>query len=1689
VSMSATSQLPYIGPPINLNVAPLCFAGQFINASTDAVGNYSFLRSVSNVPCSQCEDGSVSLPDTIQSCMLCPVGSYANANHTQCVQCTGNSWSPIGSQNSCLACNDNFTSTFEKDNCVSLKFSHAPPVSVASATRFVLPPIIVESSIGVTVSSHRCLATVALVCVPPQCDTDTPTAFQIFTADVSIVNGSSHSNEFSFVENSASRTGTGYQWRLVCDRNSTLPYIEVLRGGTMFTGTPPTITAVFPPILSFLGGTVTTVTSAWGISKRITTPANSSAFCVFSHMLPFSTVISTIVKTAAGNDKIKTCISPAIPEFLLVNVSIILEDGRLSRHPFPLVSGCPFSHFLENGTKCARCPDSLAGSSFNQLVNAPSIESCRCGIGNYGTFGYGCKRCPPMLKGFNCSVPDKLWPTVNPGFWGDFSLLSTCDLQSGSCSAIVTCPYGEKACPGGTEKLCTSRDDACYEGRACSRCCPRFYLESENCIPCPEQGTLMLILAVICIVVVIMAIFVSTSSSPSATQSTKYLVLGMNFFQGIGSIKLINIEWPSIIIQMFDVMQYFSFSLSAVRPECAFSWSFELKVSLTLLLPILLSFLVCFYGVYKSGYSCWKLYKVIQNLQSNGCKLPLTTYRSILSCWAHVVFFRNVAWKPELVIWFALCPELGARLATKENMAVSNWQTAKSKLKRRVSVARFLGSMGVSRPSTASDFALEDVVKVLHDNGDMDTQMHQIVFYSRKYFSGVFSILIFSFVGTLTAALSATLCTDSDGGLYLRNEPTIECVFESAKYRNLFLMSMSAIFVYGIFMPVLVLILLRSSWSQMMRIHDRNGYDALFGFLTSRYTRHCYLWEVIVFVNKALSVIIPAYNYGHAFKQSVGMMSASLFYTVLLFRFTPFANKIMNLVSITSNTVIFFMYFCAVLFLTEFDNEPVFDSFQKSIVAACMTTVSLIAIILLVLSAFYESTFLMMFHQDVLVSKWILCLESALGDSIKTNSVFSYFYVFYNATTRADILRKRELIRQALESPLKALQGSVGDIRQQTLAQRLWFNTRDMWIRFWFRVKHLDIAVCHPVTISNAIQSPEAKFLQCLNKIEQSLSLHRPMHPNKMPGKKPGMFSRCMSLLRSNRISPDAVVSADSDFDAQMGDTDPPREFLDWISKFNSFVEESLSPRAISIFLSLVLLEDQDGYLQSLQAQRYFSRICKQIIPAKKSIIAIYHCLQHLEEIDSNSTEPDAGTWHIQRARLIGSLMGGQMLCLTRFHKLTDDAIDKLLIDCNFEGIPSINLSTTSNHLPLYSGSHLKSTAPIDTTSSIKNTALASQLHERMALRVRPPFLHSKTLLQKVHTARVDPNSASQPEAGDVIVGHGRTSLDHSVHSLQDTSNLEQQSLIEALQIERDHLTAVTAERNKLHAERNELQSKFASALKELGDLNAHIVSLQERVDKTSSEFTEDIVVPMQTSILDVLSKYSATDSIAAARSSVLGFFVESRRTALGISHPATLDMMTSLANDLRMQGRVVEAEPIYKQCLELREEALGPSHASTLSSLNNYASICQLLYRADEAERMHKKCLDLRTKTLGWEHPNTMASIYNLGSLYTSQGRFAEAEPLFAELLKYRSKTLGNDHRDVMECSALLAGICASLGKFAQSKRLYGDAIRTGEMLLGKEHLHVMQWRQNQEESVLALWKQSIEEFDEKFKSAHDNQ
>jgi hypothetical protein len=101
----------------------------------------------------------------------------------------------------------------------------------------------------------------------------------------------------------------------------------------------------------------------------------------------------------------------------------------------------------------------------------------------------------------------------------------------------------------------------------------------------------------------------------------------------------------------------------------------------------------------------------------------------LIRCWLHVLLFRKVVWHPDLMVWFALCPELNVRLTQEEKSDVTAWQTARLKLKRRLSTIRVMGIFGTAKPMAAvADFVLDDIIKLLKDNM-LDNTMPRIIFY------------------------------------------------------------------------------------------------------------------------------------------------------------------------------------------------------------------------------------------------------------------------------------------------------------------------------------------------------------------------------------------------------------------------------------------------------------------------------------------------------------------------------------------------------------------------------------------------------------------------------------------------------------------------------------------------------------------------------------------------------------------------------------------------------------------------------------------------------------------------------------------------------------------------------------------------------------------------------------------------
>jgi hypothetical protein len=828
----------------------------------------------------------------------------------------------------------------------------------------------------------------------------------------------------------------------------------------------------------------------------------------------------------------------------------------------------------------------------------------------------------------------------------------------------MTCAYGERACPGGGDKLCTQTDSECYQGLACSTCCPFYYSENGICQKCPDPSTSTTIIAVMATVVIIVAILISTSQSASFTQSIKYFILGMNFFQNLVSINLISIEWPTELMQLFGALRFFSFSIAAVRPECSFSWTFETKVGVTLMLPLVLSFVVCLMGVIYGAWSCRRLFKRIQQLRSDGAKLPHMSLTSLVNCWLHVVFFRPVEWKPRYFMWFALSPYLESRaLGRQPRTSAENWAVLRSTLKSRFTIGRIFGAMRQSNKvqPVISDYDVKDLQQLLH-SAELDASFASVVFKGRKFASGVFSIIVLSFVGTLTSAIGATICEERDTIMFLVQDPTIECNLASPRYASLFAIAIGAIVLYAVVVPAFLVLLLKSRWSKHMRAGDRGGYDALFGFLTSRYNLNCYMWETVMFVYKGLCVVIPAIYSGSPLQQSVGMMFVSFVYVMLLFKFSPFANGLMNAVEKAAAFSIFLMYFTAVIFVCEVDGKPILDRTQKSLVGICLCIVCATSSSFCFVSAVYEYYYLLLFHGDMFISKWARAFEAAIGDSL-SEGLFLYFYTFYNPKSRRSLVTKKRQLNESI-AILMSLKHSEA------------WKAGSMWVRFkmycahiwqWLRfaIKRRNIAECQPMIVREALEHPEARLLQRLSKV---LHYHKnsKIHKNGTGERGDGWFSKltrlCKRFICWKQIQhPDQKTN--SSRAAMLTELEPPADFMEKFSEKIEFVSDALPDESICVLLTLLIFDREDDMGDSRAAKTYLQLMRREFEPMKSAVQCVFSVVSEIKEAEQQAQRGQS--WIVRSLK--STLLGREGECILRFLQLSNRELGELFADKGFE--------------------------------------------------------------------------------------------------------------------------------------------------------------------------------------------------------------------------------------------------------------------------------------------------------------------------------------------------------------------------------------------------------------------------------------
>jgi hypothetical protein len=1215
---------------------------------------------------------------------ICPAGSYSpsGANTSSCIICSHGLYNTQLGQSSiaaCFACNrTGFATTKERDRCVTLQFAQPPPsVVYSSDAQAFLPAVSLVDVDGNVVRERSGVVLAILHCSSP-CDSElsaTVSAYDLFPAiSISIVNGTSSRAPFWFTESSLVKIGMRYVWRFTSTQenvpsSNSIPTLSALFPNVSFMGAAP-VYDVTPTIMASVGGTVLTVQGEWVLPARLQPFFNSSAFCEFEYFSNSSGASTTVRFAAfdASSANLKTCLSPPIAEFTSANVTMVFQDGRRRRTSATVTSVCHHGFYVDGG-KCVRCPSSSLGRSTNNAINAPSVQACVCDVGSYGTYGSNCWLCPrPATLNpppFTCNSANIRYPLVVPGYWADFSLLPNCvGATSAPCDAVKSCAFGDRACPGRGDKSCTQNELECYEGVACSTCCATFYVENDVCTKCPDSSQTTVILAVVGTVCVVAAALTTSSPSPSLMHSFKYFIVVINFVQRIFSLDLIKINWPHSISSLFAWLKLFTLSVNIVRPECSFNWNFQTKVVLTLITPVCVSLIILCCGVVYGWHSCrtfWFQVNRIPNFFNYKAKLSLL---ALFQFWMNAVLSRNAELNCQNATWVAFYPVLAQRRRRRKALPASeNWENLRQKIQSARTAVH--ASMPFQSRSQRMRFSLEhfetfESAQQSARSEGFDLSFSQIVTNGRKFASTMFSVLVITFIGTLTSVLSVWNCKLRDGKMYLSEDVNIECSLESPDYLRMFSVSMFGLVLYGVALPASIFFIFRSSWCKQMVIYDFGAFESLFGFLTSRYASKFYMWEVVIFIQKTISVLVPSYV-SDPVQQSVFMTLATLLYLILIFIYSPFANELLNFVEKLANLNIFLFYFSALMFVVEVDGVLVLEGTLKELMGIFLCALCALSVAAAFSCAWYEWVQLAVLHKIKIISNWMKCLRFALGSTFSGDSAFALLFVLYNPVSRKDVANKQHQFNQKLATALLPLhQSYVGKSRF------FLFGIKKAWICFKFATRHFDDD-CSPVSVLAAVNEPHAAFVKHVTRLNMLIN----KSASDREKQSSSLLHKIQNWGRRNKVCPEPA--------ARDVDSDAPKRFIEEFVAKRDFIAENVDEEARLTVITLLLFIRNADFTEDIACQHYLDKLFGDGAACRAAMRAIFDAS---EELSKRSAAGDAyngalvSTLRRVQSRVLASVFGQDMVkSIECFHRLDNEQQSELMKNHNFPEADSINFS------------------------------------------------------------------------------------------------------------------------------------------------------------------------------------------------------------------------------------------------------------------------------------------------------------------------------------------------------------------------------------------------------------------------------
>jgi len=173
----------------------------------------------------------------------------------------------------------------------------------------------------------------------------------------------------------------------------------------------------------------------------------------------------------------------------------------------------------------------------------------------------------------------------------------------------------------------------------------------------------------------------------------------------------------------------------------------------------------------------------------------------------------------------------------------------------------------------------------------------------------------------------------------------------------------------------------------------------------------------------------------------------------------------------------------------------------------------------------------------------------------------------------------------------------------------------------------------------------------------------------------------------------------------------------------------------------------------------------------------------------------------------------------------------------------------------------------------------------------------------------------------------------------------------------------------------------------------------------------------------------------------------------LPLENPLMLRFVNNLAESLSAQGKLEEAEQMYRRTLEGFTKAFGEDNRETLWSAKNLGLVLHEQGRFEEAEQMHRRAIKGYETIYDKDYPETLSIIDSLGQTLQAQGKYEEAERMYRRSLEERENIVGKGELEILMRVAELGSFFREQGKYEKEEQLYRQRLEENESMFGTEH------------------------------------